>query len=235
MKRIISILLAIATLLTLTACGKKDSGKVQTSSKGETTTQSPAKETKSEEVEPIENYLVKVELTPENFDDYFEWKCVHRLDDWGDMMEEVDVRLKSKAYDDGLIIYECPDDVKFEYNYHPDDDSDYYTTDTLQDWFLFGSAGLYGNGCYFETDDGFNKEEKTCTYGNIHPFPWHKLGRVKGTITYVKAEYIDHIEKTDEVEDYGGNYYGHKLYEVKIYLKNGEVIRHYGLEEFLLY
>lgn len=225
MKRIISILLAIATLLTLTACGKKDSGKVQASSKGETTTQSPAKETKSEEAEPIEDYLVKVELTPENFFDYFEWECVHCLDDWGDMTNLLYVSLKSKAYDDGLIMYDCPDDdVKFEYK-NPDGRA---YTDEVYDYFY----GRYYAGLCLELngskDDGFNKEEKTCIYGNIHPISYYEISRVKGTITYVKAEYIDHIEK--EVVD---KRHGYDMLKEKIYLKNGEVLERTYLEGFM--
>lgn len=226
MKRIISILLAIATLLTLTACGKKDSGKVQASSKGETTTQSPAKETKSEEVEPIENYLVKVELTPENFFDYFEWECVHCLDDWGDMTDVLHITLKSKAYDDGLIMYDCPyDEVMFEYK-EPDFKSIY--TDTVYQYFIADwGAGHRGYGDCSD-DDGFNEEEQTCIYGNIHPISYYEMGRVKGTITYVKAEYIDHIEK--EVEDKEA---GYDVFEEKIYLKNGEVLERTYLEGFM--
>ena len=220
MKRIISILLAIATLLTLTACGKKDSEKVQTSSKGETTTQSPAKkETKSEKVGPIEDYLVKVELTPENFNDYFEWECMHDLNDWGDITGGFYITLKSKAYDDGLIIYECPDDVKFEKKELTSEGD--FGTDELSRYFGVNSDS-YGTHLWNESlDDGFNKEEKTCTYGDIHPISCYELGRVKGTITFVKAEYIDHIEEYEFCTSGG-----HKEYYANIYLKNGESLSH---------
>lgn len=229
MKRIISILLAIATLLTLTACGKKDSGKVQTSSKGEATIQSPAKETKSEEVEPIENYLVKVELTPENFYDYFEWELVHYPDEWGDMTESLHITLKSKAYDDGLIMYGLPRDVQFEFK-RPSS-SDFSTHDLVEFFNPNDCAGLGGYSEDADVDDGFNEEEKTCTYGNIHPISCYEIGRVKGTITFVKAEYIDHIEKGDK----GWKQVNFEMYETYIYLKNGEMLKRWGIEDFLSY
>lgn len=87
MKKSISLLLALVTLLSLTACGTKNTSGTQASANGEASAQTSTKTEgkKSQKVEPIEDYLVTVELTPENFWDYFGMEVMHKLDEWGDM------------------------------------------------------------------------------------------------------------------------------------------------------
>lgn len=231
MKKSISLLLALVTLLSLTACGKKNTSRTQASANGEASAQTSTKTEgeKSQKVGPIEDYLVKVELTPENFDDYFEWEFVHWLDDWGGMTKQGSIALRSKAYDDGLIIYECPDDVKFEYKAPYWQDWEDFSTVELNDYFYPAGYENDWAGKNILCDDGFNREEKTCIYGNIHPISCYEIGRVKGTITYVKAEYIDHIEEKEHRET---NIC--KEYIADIYLKNGEKLKqHYYLEGFM--
>lgn len=79
---------------------------------------------------------------------------------------------------------------------------------------------------YVWSDDG--REEKTCRNGNIHPIDNPKLGRVKGTVTFVKAEYVDHIESEQNDE-----WDGYKYFRTYIYLKNGDILSRSTREGFM--
>lgn len=61
---------------------------------------------------PIEDYLVTVELTTENFSDYFEWKSFPSLDAFGEETDYWDMVLTSKVYQEGLVFYQS--DAKYE-------------------------------------------------------------------------------------------------------------------------
>lgn len=60
---------------------------------------------------PIEDYLVTVELTPENFYDYFEWKSFPDLDAFGEETDYTRYDLVSTVYQEGLIFYQS--DAKY--------------------------------------------------------------------------------------------------------------------------
>lgn len=79
----------------------------------------------------IKDYLVTVELTKENFDEYFEWVTIPEVDIFGDQ-EALWCGFRSKKYDDGLILYGLGDAnysdsiyVKFSLTHHLLDDSIY--------------------------------------------------------------------------------------------------------------
>lgn len=55
--------------------------------------------------EMIEPYLVTVELTTENFDDYFEWITFPSVDAFGAEDGDTTVVLTCKVYQDGLVFY----------------------------------------------------------------------------------------------------------------------------------
>lgn len=238
MKKSISLLLALVTLLSLTACGKKNTSGTQASANGESSAQTSTKTEgkKSQKVEPIEDYLVTVELTPENFWDYFGMEVMHKLDDWGDIEEYGEsFHMYSKAYDNGLIIYTAGDyrnqlgDAQYEWKYG---DRENYSTERLSDDFYeqYGTCGCHSRFYLGEDwiDDGLG--EKTCENGNVHPIENLELGRVKGTVTFVKAEYIDHVESDVEEERTG---YGYKILRTSIYLKNGDILIRRGREGFM--
>lgn len=61
---------------------------------------------------PIEDYLVTVELTTENFSDYFEWISIPSLDAFGEETDYWDIFWTSKVYQEGLVFYQS--DAKYE-------------------------------------------------------------------------------------------------------------------------
>lgn len=239
MKKSISLLLALVTLLSLTACGKKNTSGTQASANGEASAQTSTKTEgkKSQKVEPIEDYLVTVELTPENFWDYFGVELMHGLDEWGDITSLDCPHLYSKAYDNGLIIYTAGDyknqleNAQYEYESQTvyDPDGKYVTRKLSDDFFDLdsGTCGSQGNFYYEWSDDG--REEKTCRNGNVHPIENNPgLGRVKGTVTFVKAEYVDHIE-SEQYDEWDG----YKQFRTYIYLKNGDILSRTTREGFM--
>lgn len=60
---------------------------------------------------PIEDYLVTVELTTENFEDYFEWKSFPDLDAFGEETGYTKCILTSKVFKEGLVFYQM--DAKY--------------------------------------------------------------------------------------------------------------------------
>lgn len=84
----------------------------------------------------INDYLVTVELTPENFDEYFEFVTTPTFNDFGEQNDYLKLGLRSKKYDEGLILYGV-DDLQYcdtfaieytaDYSYE-----DYSDTDTTQ-------------------------------------------------------------------------------------------------------
>lgn len=88
------------------------------------------KESQAKAFGDIKDYLVTVELTKENFDEYFEWVSQEHVDAFGEK-DSVWWGFRSKKYDDGLILYRL-EDVKYcdsiliehTSTYHNLDDSD---------------------------------------------------------------------------------------------------------------
>lgn len=127
----------------------------------------------------IEDYLVTVELTPENFEDYFAWKAFYNLDAFGEPMEHfMSVVAASKVYDQGLILYDTNVKIGLTFTFSSTDSGRTYT-DTIhetRDWSqnnIFGSAISSSEGVVFDLDN----------YAM-------EVTRVEGTITFVKEEYV---------------------------------------------
>lgn len=65
----------------------------------------------------IDDYLVTVDLNSENFEDYFEFVTIPKYNGFGEIVKDCTVfGVKSKKYDDGLIVYSM-DDITVEYTY----------------------------------------------------------------------------------------------------------------------
>ena len=65
--------------------------------------------------EDLSEYLLEVEITEDNFDDYFEWTVVHPLNAFGE--EDANVTwgdFASKMYAEGYYLYQI-DDIPVEY------------------------------------------------------------------------------------------------------------------------
>ena len=127
----------------------------------------------------IDEYLVTVNLTIDNFNDYFEWKNFYAFNDFGEELEySYRSVLTSKVYDQGLILYDC--DVKLGYtqtvgvNYfgkediHSIEDTNVWDENTMP-------------CCGSESAEGVKYDLEKC-----HT----KTTRVEGTVTFVKEEYI---------------------------------------------
>lgn len=133
--------------------------------------------------EMIEPYLVTVELTMDNFDDYFEWKWQTVTSDKG---EDVPVYyLASKAYEQGLILYKSDAvigvAVQIEYGGHAN-----IVTDPSS---LFHDRSLYSIG-------SANDPSRVLAIGSY---------RVEGTVTFVKAEAVTdyRVSESASSEAYG--------------------------------
>ena len=127
----------------------------------------------------IEDYLITVELTPENFDEYFEWKFFYELNSFGEPMEyHTTYFVTSKVYDQGFVLYDA--DVKIGYTatikftdpYGTTIDSS-SSTGKLDAGSLAGSGWSAYEGCCFDLENCF--VETT---------------RVEGTVTFIKEEYV---------------------------------------------
>ncbi len=152
----------------------------------------------------IDDYLVTVDLTLENFDDYFAWKNFYKRNAFGEEMEyRYSSLLTSKVFDQGLILYDC--DVKLG-----------FTATVSADYF-----GSKENHSFDDTQTWFAKTMPRCggssTEGVIYDLEKCDVTttRVEGTVTFVKADYVTDYafdESTSEIAD--------------ITLVNGEVLQH---------
>ena len=132
----------------------------------------------------IEEYLVTVELTVDNFGEYFEWKNLYSINTFGE--EEpwnLQCALLSKAYEQGLILYKA--DVKLNYtlaftfvteNGYTVDDS----FESTQEW---TDSYLPSTGCSAPQGSQYLLDECGVT-----------MNRIEGTITFVKADYVTDYE-----------------------------------------
>lgn len=138
-----------------------------------------ASEQKKEATGGIEDYLVTVDLNSENFEDYFEFVTVPRYNAFGELLGSFGIGLKSKKYDEGLIIYTI-DDITVEFA-----DSRWTSDDSLDSLLSFSL-----------TLSGYTADEIAYS------------GRItEGKVTYIKQEYVDsydipELEKPDDYNVY---------------------------------
>lgn len=127
----------------------------------------------------IEEFLITVELTPENFDEYFEWKTFYNLNSFGESMEnEISFVLSSKAYDQDLILYDT--DAKLGFTATAKMTGSYgSTTDSFNSTGDLTPGYLCGTGWSASEEVSFDLEN--C---------FVETTRVEGTVTFVKEEYV---------------------------------------------
>lgn len=159
-------------------------------------------------LEPIENYLVTIEITPENFWDYFELVVLPSYDQWGEATGYYFFGLKSKLYDQGLIYYPDATDSDFlmEIEWHH---SQTYKNNANK-WSLRDLLKMEYGSAFSRKDD--DKVE-------------FRVLRSKGTLTFVRQEYIERIEDSSTTKVRGYTYH-----YCTIYLKNGDRISNYYYE-----
>lgn len=63
---------------------------------------------------PIDDYLITVELTKENFNDYFDWKCIPVVNAFGEEEDYTQFVLTSKVYEEGLVLYRSEAEFELE-------------------------------------------------------------------------------------------------------------------------
>lgn len=120
---------------------------------------------KKEAAGDIEDYLVTVDLNSENFEDFFEFETVPRNNAFGEPEDSMGIGVKSKKYDEGLIVYSL-DDITVEYTFNSFD-SEYDLKELLS----------FGLSSSFTADD-----DNVLSY----------TGRItNGTVTYIKQEYVE--------------------------------------------
>ena len=137
----------------------------------------------------IEEYLVTVELTVDNFDDYFEWKSFYNLNSFGEDMEEsVTCVPVSKVYDEGLILYDT--DVKIGYTFSFSFLSSGRThSESVEETREWSRSWLPSIGCGSSQGTKFLLEK--CQVD---------VNRVLGTVTFVKSDYVTDYE-LGEIQD----------------------------------
>ena len=159
-------------------------------------------EANKEKYGDIEEYLVTVELTPDNFDEYFEFVTSVHYTAFG--TEDLFLYgLKSKMYDSGLIIYdlnnaEYNDDIAIGYKWSM---GDVAHSDGVSDYLR--NLLRIGNGMNIMYKDLFKAEP---------------LGKIAGTkLTFIEKDYVESYEIDSRSADLLGN--------TTITLKNGEIIK----------
>lgn len=217
MKKLIAALMAIAILLSLCACGsapkQKELKDFSTAELQEelmrrmTGEEEVTSAQTSNEVGPIEDYLVTVEMTPENFGNYWEFDKIPVLDEWGEPTGVYMLGMKSKVYNQGLHFidpywnpwFEGSDDFQFEFEViEPSLEKSYTNTanrGAFKDWMEFS---------YHESKD------EDCQI---------VVKRVKGTVSFIKTSYIQY----DEIYDTGKTS-GHDCSYIRFHLLNGNSI-----------
>ena len=127
----------------------------------------------------INDYLVTVEITPENFDEYFEFVSFHGKNAFGEQDDKrVYIGLRSKKYDDGLLLYGL-DDRQY---------SDDITIEFFCDF--LGSDPKYDKLCSLVMF-GYSVSSSNLIPASISL----KSGRISGSrITFIKKEYVESYE-----------------------------------------
>lgn len=156
----------------------------------------------------MEKYLVTVELTPENFDEYFEVVVSPVVDAFGETDHWV-LGVRSKKYDDGLILYGL-------------DDSDY--CDSIELEFTL---------TYYD-DNGTDKDQYKCSLDDAlaldawsfwdvdSSITFDSLDRMVGSkLTFIKRDFVESYDilPAEHPEDPEDSFYT----TATITLKNGEV------------
>lgn len=188
----IKLLLVTILAISLFGCSSKEA----TANKSKEKTN---EQTAEETVGNINDYLVEAELNDSNFNDYFEFNVTNNYDDFGEIQNEsYFLGLKSKKYDEGLVIYDM-DDITIRlsiYDRYDYDDSQAERDDSLDNILYFG-PWISG-------------------YGDLTIDDFRFIKMTPGTIRFIKSEYIESYE----IEDYKEHDYN----SATITLKNGETI-----------
>lgn len=170
----------------------------------------PAQTETAENVPPIEDYLVTIEITPENFNDYFEIITFPYLDEWGEPVDNVNYfGLKCNLIDQGLIYYRdassnADDDFLMELKLI------YYTDwgELSDDTFNVSAHDLYDSWCFDGLDIAVMDYEKEITA---------EVLRSRGTLTFLKEEYIQEVTYSSTYKSLG-----YDVTTETLLLKNGE-------------
>lgn len=151
----------------------------------------------------LDEMFVTVEITPENVADYCEVVIYTEIeeDDFGVITGDTRTyaTLVSKVYDDGLLYMEASDDLAIEllipehkYQYKSGSRNWRTRTEEADEYVVkntpYGSYGGSLGSKYVENE-----------YEQIHEITADQIsfGRVTGSITFIKAEYVDTV-KEDE-------------------------------------
>ena len=157
---------------------------------------------KKEAAEDIGDYLVTVDLNSENFEDYFELAAVPRYNAFGEPVKGIQIGVKSKKFDEGLIVYSV-DDITVEFKYSYDSDDSECDLQTLLSFNL-------------STYSGADDDSALAYTGRI----------TEGTVTFIKREYVEDypVPELKKPDDYTAG--------TTIQLKNGEIINRYLYPEY---
>lgn len=225
MKKLIAALMTIAILLSLCACGSapkqkelKDFSTAELQEElmrqltGEEEEEEVTSAQATSEVPPIEDYLVTIEITPENFHDYFEMITYPTLDDWGEPQPYYYFALRCNLNDQGLIYYrnaaqKADDDflMEMKYTYYNGYGKLIESTNDISAYWLYDHWCMNGSGSYgsseYDPEKGITAE----------------VLRARGTLTFLKEDYIQEVISSSTRKTLGNDV----TYETLL-LKNGE-------------
>ena len=122
--------------------------------------------------------LVKVNLDSKNFEEYFEFVTVPRYNAFGEPDENIGIGVKSKKYDEGLIVYSL-DDITVENIFNS-----FNSENKLQSLLSFGTSFSF-----------YPDDDNVLSYS----------GRITdGTVTFIKQEYVEDypIPELKKPDDY---------------------------------
>lgn len=197
-KKAFFIIIVLITIQAMIACGKSnDSGSATSdgsksqensefttiASEAETQTETmPVEtitETESLEIDDINDYLVTVDLTADNFDEYFEFVTEPQYTSFGELQgEAISYGLRSKKYDDGLVLY-TDDNIIIEYNLFDQDAQENQISQCGFEQLLYFGQG-FGNDAKLEY-----------------------LRNTEGTVVFLKKEYIANYSIETNKDKYG--------------------------------
>lgn len=223
MRKLIAALMAIAILLSLCACGSPSTPKkkdidditaedIQAAADKMMGVEEESPIQAAEEVPPIEDYLVTIEITPENFSDYFDLFVYPALNDWGEPQPYYYFALKCNLSDQGLIYYRdaafrADDDflMELKYTYYSGWGQLMEETNDISAYNLYDRWCMGGIGSYSTND--FDQEKGITA----------EVLRIKGELTFLKEEYIQ-----EEITSSTSKEIGYEIVEKTLLLRNGE-------------
>lgn len=132
----------------------------------------------------IAEYLVTVELTPDNFNEYFEWQTLYNVNTFGEEESwNVQYLMVSKAYNQGLILYQADAKLSYTIEFACTAEGGYTFEDSFDSNYEWTDFFLPQNGVGASQGAVYHLEKCDVT-----------MNRIEGTVTFVTFDYVTGYE-----------------------------------------